>query len=305
LLYLIKMFNKKDLPKYGVGLGLRRSLRQETLDFIKNNPKQDLINWLEIVPENHIAKGGLPAKQLEDFADLGIQLIPHGVNLSIGTATKANGEVDYDPILINELKKLFSKIKAPWFSDHLSCTRIQGLYLQNLIPIPRTLEAVKIISDNIKFLEDSLQLPFLIENPSFYSDIHQAELNEIDFINAILQEADCGMLLDVNNILVNSINHGHYQPLDFLNALDLSRVVQVHIAGHDEDYQGFLAKKKLKVLDTHGSAIKKEVFDILVELLKRTEVNAILLERDSNFPDFNEILEELTELKKINSGVCL
>jgi uncharacterized protein len=291
-------FNKTTLTNYGLGLGLRRSLTQETLEFHSSAENQGLLEWLEIVPENYIALGGTKAKQFQQILDSTIPLIPHGVNLSIGTAPEFSGQPCFDAFLIQEMHKLFSQINPPWFSDHLSCTRINGYYMQDLIPLPFTQETVNVVSDNVKFLQDEFQLPFLVENPSFYSTLIEPEMSEAEFINAIVKKADCGILLDVNNIYVNATNHDFYNPIAFLDELDLDRVVQVHIAGHLEGYESRTGKQ-IKILDTHGDTIKQEVYSILDELLKRTSVNAILLERDSNFPNFTELVEELKEIRRI------
>ncbi len=298
------MLNKAEITNYGLGLGLRRFIQKDILDFISNNPEQKLIQWLEIVPENYINRGGLFEKNFTEILEQNIQLIPHSVNLSIGTAPKYAGQAEYDPFLITELKKFFKQINAPWFSDHLSCTRINGYYLQDLIPIPFTKEAVNVISDNVKFLQDEFQIPFLIENPSYYSTLVKPEMSEAEFINAILEQADCGLLLDVNNIYVNSINQ-NYDPLKFLKEIDLKRTVQIHIAGHRENYQAFLSTKLLKILDTHGEAIPEQVFKILEQVLEETEVKAILLERDSNFPEFAELTKELSQIKELmDKNLC-
>jgi len=290
---------KNKLKNYGLGLGLRRNLRLETLEFIQNN---DLIKWLEIVPENYIHKGGAPKEQFSQTLKTKIPLIPHGVNLSIGTAPESPGKPCYDEFLLSQLEELFQEIKPPWFSDHLSCTRMQGYYMQDLIPIPLTQETVNVVSDNVKYLQDRFQLPFLIENPSYYSTITEPELTELEFVNSILERADCGMLLDVNNIYVNSTNHGAYTPSEYLDGLNLDRVIQVHIAGHHEDYTAWLTGKKLQVLDTHGAEIKTEVYEILENLLKKTEIKAILLERDSNLPEFSELVKELEYIAVIASS---
>ncbi len=291
-------FNKQNLTNYGLGLGLRRSLTQETLEFYSSATNTGLINWLEIVPENYIALGGAKAKQFQVILDSKVPLIPHGVNLSVGTAPETPGQICFDPFLISEMHKLFSQINPPWFSDHISCTRINGYYMQDLIPLPFTHEAINIVSDNVKFLQDEFQLPFLIENPSFYTTLIEPEMSEAEFINAIVNKADCGILLDVNNIYVNATNHNCYDPIEFLDALDLDRVVQVHIAGHLDGYESRIGKR-IEILDTHGETIKAEVYKILEELLKRTKVNAILLERDSNFPEFENLIEELKTIKGI------
>lgn len=295
---------KSQITNYGLGLGLRRFIQKDILDFVTNNPKQNLIQWLEIVPENYISRGGLFEKNFEEVLEQKIPIIPHSVNLSIGTAPKYIGQAEYDPFLIKELKLFFKKIKAPWFSDHLSCTRINGYYLQDLIPVPFTKEAVSVISDNIKFLQDEFQIPFLIENPSYYSTLIKPELSEAEFINAILEQADCGLLLDVNNVFVNSTNH-NYDAQEFLKEIDLARIIQIHIAGHKENYQAFLSTKLLKILDTHGEAIPEQVFQILEQVLEKTDVKAILLERDSNFPEFDELTSELDQIRKLmDKNLC-
>ena len=291
---------KKQFKNYGLGLGLRKKLRQDTLNHIKNN---NLIEWLEIVPENYIQKGGLPRKEFEEVLESKIQLIPHGVNLSIGTAPDTPGKACFDNNLLSMLEELFKEIKAPWFSDHISCTRINGIYLQDLIPIPFSRESLNIVSDNIKYLEDRFQLPFLFENPSYYSTITEPEMTELEFVNSLLEKTNCGMLLDVNNIYVNSINHKTYTPDEYLNGLNLDRVIQVHIAGHHEDYTAWVSGKTLKILDTHGAKIKTEVYKILEKLLEKTEIKAILLERDSNLPEFKELIIELEHIKSLITNV--
>jgi uncharacterized protein (UPF0276 family) len=289
---MIDKLNK--LKNYGVGLGLRRDLFAETYSEIQSS---SFIQCLEIVPENYISKGGKPRIEFEKFINSNTQLIPHGVNLSIGTAY--NKQTNYDNYFLEQLEELFLEIKAPWFSDHLSCTRINGFYLQDLIPIPFTNESLNIVADNIKYLQDRFQLNFLFENPSYYSTLGLQELSETDFMNKLAEKADCGILLDVNNIYVNSINHGSYNPSEYLNSLDLSRVVQVHIAGHHENYTAWLTNKKLRLLDTHGAEIKQEVYEILDELASRIELKAIILERDSNIPSLDELKLELDHINQI------
>lgn len=299
------MLAKNNLKEFGLGLGLRRYIQKEILEFALNNPKQNYIEWLEIVPENYLSRGGIFLKDLNEFIKQGIQIIPHSVNLSIGTAPQKPGTPEFDPFLIKELKSFFKLINAPWFSDHISCTRINGFYLQDLIPVPFTKEAVNIVADNIKFLQDEFQLTFLIENPSYYSTLVEPEMSEVEFINAILEKADCGLLLDVNNIYVNSVNRG-YDPMKFLHEIDLQRTVQIHIAGHSENYVAHLNNKELKILDTHGEAINDKVFEFLDYVLSHTTVKAILLERDSNFPEFDELIDELKKVRSImDKNTCL
>ena len=297
------------LSTAALGLGLRRELRTDVLDFIRRQKDEKLIEWLEIVPENYISKGGKAAKQFEEVLASGIPLIPHGVNLSIGTANSITGKPAYDPELIKAMKELFKLIDPPWFSDHIACSRIDDYYLQELIPVPFTEEAVEVLSTNIKFLQDEFERPFLIENPSYYSTLIKPEMSEAEFINAILEKSDCGMLLDINNVFVNSINH-NYDAKKFLSEINLDRVVQVHIAGHLEGYTADLlgsvpedSATYLPILDTHGENIRTEVYELFELVLKRCSVSAVLLERDSNFPEFEELVQELKELGKIKTKI--
>ena len=291
-------FNKNQVKTYGLGLGLRKEIRSSILDFYRADPENDLIQWLEIVPENYILRGG---RNMDNFAEVlkeGISVIPHGVDLSVGTAPKEKGANPFDKNLLVPLKELFNEIKPPWFSDHISCARIDDVYMNELLPVPFINDAVEVVADNVKYLQDEFQLPFLIENPSYYTTIIEPEMKEFEFINKIMEKADCGMLLDVNNVYVNSVNH-NYDAEEFLNNLDLDRVVQLHIAGHKNDYKCISSGRMVKILDTHGAEICQEVYDLLDSLLQKTTVNAILLERDFNFPDFDSLLGELKTIREI------
>jgi len=266
----------KKLPYLGVGLGLRRQLFQDILKHKKD------IDWLEIAPENYIHRGGEPIDRIKTAMKY-FPVIPHGLNLSIG------GTEDFDPVLINGLKKFFKLLNPPWYSDHLCFNYVDKTYIHDLIPLPYTKEVVKLVADRVKKIQDIFQIPFLIENPSYYM-ILDHELSEADFISEILERSNCGLLLDINNVYVNSRNH-KYDPVKFLNNLPLERTVQVHIAGH-------LNKGKI-IIDTHGESIITEVYKLLGELLKRCSPKAILLERDFNFPKFTELVKEIKKIKKI------
>ncbi len=291
-------FKKTKINKFGLGLGLRSELLSSTLSFCQENPENDLIQWLEFIPENYATKGGKHRKSFRQAVDAGFQLIPHSVSISIGTAPKEKGEIVFNKYLLDSLKDIFTEVKPPWFSDHLSFSYIDGIYLEDLIPLPRTQEAIDVVADNVKYLQDEFQLPFLVENPSYYSNIILSEMKEYEFLNSIVNKADCGLLLDVNNIYVNSVNH-EYDAFNFLDNMDLDRVVQVHVAGHDADYKT-PSGEFLKVLDTHGQKTLPVVMELLDRLLEKTEVNGILLERDGNYPeDFKEITDELKEIRAV------
>lgn len=266
----------KKLKNYGVGLGLRRDIFDDTLKH------KDKIDWLEIAPENYICRGGKTLERLL-IAKKSFPLIPHGLNLSIG------GTDPFDMNLINNVKKLFSVINPPWYSDHLCFNYVDKTYIHDLIPLPYKKSVAKHVADRIKKIQDIFQLPFLIENPSYYM-ILDNEMSEEDFITEILEKADCGLLLDINNVYVNSQNH-NYDPIKFLDNIPMERTVQVHIAGH------FNTGKI--IIDTHGASVITQVYKLFGELMKRCTPKAILLERDFNFPDFKELLDEMKMIRKI------
>lgn len=269
---------KKSLPYLGTGFGLRRELATAIFEHAEK------IDWLEIVPENYMNLGGKARERLEQAISC-FTLISHGLNLSIGSADPLNKSY------LSSLKSLLDKIDSPWWSDHLCFTSINGTYLHDLLPIPLSTKSIKHVAERIKMVQSFMARPFLLENISYYMQVPGSFLNETEFIGEILESADCGMLLDVNNVYVNSLNHG-FDPFAFIDALPLERVVQIHVAGHKRigEY----------VIDTHGEPVIEPVFELLRHVLKKTSVNAIMLERDQNFPDFTELLAELDEIRTLS-----
>ena len=268
---------KKDLPVIGVGLGLRREIAEETFDHASE------IDWLEFIPENYMGLGGMAKERLE-AARGAFPLVSHGVNLSIGSTDDL--KEDY----LASLKKLLDHTNAPWWSDHLCFTSIGGAYMHDLLPLPFTKEAVRHIAERIKRVQDYIERPFLLENISFYMDMPGAEMTDAQFMAEIIEKADCGLLLDVNNVYVNSVNH-NFDPLDYLKQIPMERTVQMHVAGHKKigDY----------IIDTHGAAVIDPVFHLLRWVLQQTTVHGVLLERDQNFPEFSELIQELQTIKAI------
>lgn len=271
---------QKKLPHLGVGLGLRRQIFEDILKHKKE------IDWLEIAPENYIFRGGEPLQKLL-ICKKYFPIIPHGLNLSIG------GTDPFDKTFLKEIKNFFNLIHPPWFSDHLCFNYVEKTYIHDLIPLPYNKKVVKNVVNRIKKLQDYFELPFLVENPSYYMVLDK-EMKEEDFISEIIEKADCGLLLDINNVYVNSKNH-KYDPIKFLENIPLERTVQVHIAGH-------LNKGKI-IIDTHGENIINDVYNLLRELLKRCSPKAILLERDYNFPPFNSLIKEIRQIRKISEQV--
>lgn len=269
---------KKSLPMLGVGLGLRRSLFPQIL------AHHEKIDWLEIVPENIMGKGGRAMAILKEAQAAGFPIISHGVNLSIGSAE------GFDEDYLRDLQALFDIVKPAWFSDHLTFSRAEGVYLNDLFPLPHTRETVDFVVKQIKALQSRFEQPFLIENASIYAKFGHEELTEAQFLSEILEGADCGLMLDVNNVYVNAQNHG-YDAQDFLGQIPLERTVQIHIAGH--------LRLKHMIVDTHGAEVCDEVYGILRTVLERTTVHGILLERDQNFPNFAELLDELEQIRAV------
>ena len=288
------------LKFYGLGIGLRDEIQKDILNYLEASSKQTLIQWLEIIPENYINNGGLPRKHFQKVLAKGIPLIPHGVNLSIGSAPQNKKRLEFDFYLLKGLKELFQEIKAPWFSDHLTNSRIGSHYFQELIPVPFTKEAAEVVANNIKYLEDYFQIPFLFENPSYYTNYGLRELREQTFINLVLEKARCGFLLDINNVLVNSINH-KYLPKPFLDDLDLRKVVQVHLGGLKRGYTSKLTGHSIKVLDSHSEPVSDVALDLFSYVIKKTKVKAVLLERDMNFSEdgFLGLIYELKQIRRI------
>jgi len=268
---------KKELPKLGVGLGLRREMANETFE------NRNSLDFLELVPENYMGLGGAARNRL-DTARSSFPLVTHGINLSLGSTDELSN--DY----VRALKKLLDLIDAPWWSDHLCFASIDGVYMHDLLPLPFSREAVRHVAKRAKLVQEKIGRPFLFENISFYMNMPGAELTEAQFISEVLEQSDCGLLLDVNNVFVNSLNHG-YDPFEFLSQIPLDRTVQIHIAGHWHGPD--------KIIDTHGAAVEEPVYQLLKYVLERTQVNAVMLERDQNFPDFAEILHETGRIREI------
>lgn len=264
-------------PVLGVGLGLRRPLLEDTLT------AGELIDWVEFTPENYMGRGG-QARQMLERAGQVFPLVSHGVSLSLGSV---------DPLseaYLTELQELFTWANPPWFSDHLCFSSVDGLYFNDLLPLPRTQEAINTVARHVRELQDRFQKPVLIENISQYLNAPTDEMSDAEFISCILTQADCGLLLDVNNVYVNSVNH-RFDPLAFLSRIPLERVVQIHVAGHHQFPEG--------LVDTHGAPVCDPVWDLLCWTLERCEPCGVMLERDTDIPEFKALVPELQRIRQI------
>ncbi|OUS10158.1 hypothetical protein A9Q89_11650 [Gammaproteobacteria bacterium 53_120_T64] len=263
----------------GAGLGLRRSLL-EALSGV-----DDSVDFMEVAPENWINVGGRFGRQLREYTER-YPLLCHGLSLSIAGPT----ELDWE--LLKNIKRFIREHQVRCYSEHLSYCSDDG-HLYDLLPIPFTGDSVKYVAKRIRQVQDFLEQPLAIENVSYYA-APQQELSEIDFICAVLEEADCELLLDVNNIYVNSINHG-YDAEDFLAALPGDRIAYGHIAGHFVEAEDLL-------VDTHGADVIDPVWHLLDSAYQRFGVFPTLLERDFNLPPLNELLAEVATIKTRQSA---
>ncbi len=259
----------------GAGLGLRRTL-MKTLDEV--TPED--IQFMEVAPENWIQVGGRLAKQLRAYTER-FPFVCHGLSLSIGSPAPLNTD------LLHAIKNLMREHGIRYYSEHLSYCSDQG-QLYDLLPIPFTENAVDYVAERILRAQDILGQRIAIENSSYYL-APQQEMSESEFINAVVKKADCALLLDVNNIYVNSVNH-KYDPYEFLASLPGERTAYIHIAGHYEEADD------LRV-DTHGAPVIHPVWQLLEKAYELFGVKPTLLERDFNIPPLPELLAELNEIK--------
>jgi len=263
-----------------IGIGLRREIAHDLHRF-EIQP-----DFLELAPENWMSIGGYWGKTLKEVSE-SRKLTAHGLSLSIGSP---------DPInwgFLKEIKSFLDEYNIDIYSEHLAFSTYDNAHLYESLPIPFTEEAVKHVSNRIREVQDFIERPLIIENITYYT-VLDSQLREVDFLNAILAESNCELLLDVNNIYVNGKNHG-YDPKKFLEEIDTSRVSYVHVGGHQTLDSGL-------ILDTHNNLVIDPVYELLTELVKRINpTTPILLERDSNFESFAELNTDMKRIKEIIS----
>jgi uncharacterized protein (UPF0276 family) len=266
-------------PISGAGLGLRRSL----LNTLEPLTTAD-IQFMEVAPENWINVGGRLGKKFRSYTER-FPFVCHGLSLSLGSPAPLNSE------LLHAIKKLMQTHGIHYYSEHLSYSSDNG-QLYDLLPIPFTEEAVDYVAARIQQAQDILGQRIAIENASYYC-APQQEMSESEFINAVIDKADCALLLDVNNIYVNSVNHG-YDPYEFLASLPGRRTAYIHVAGHYEEAQDLL-------VDTHGTDVNSSVWDLLAKAYEIFGVKPTLLERDFNIPPLADLMLELEQIKQRQS----
>ncbi|GAA0557086.1 DUF692 domain-containing protein [Rheinheimera aquimaris] len=261
----------------GAGLGLRREMLDDIL-----TAKPAIIDFFEVAPENWIPFGGSLQRKFSQLTEQ-YRFICHGLSLSIGSPDPL------DVIFIRQVKQFLKQHNIRLYSEHLSYCSGKG-HLYDLMPIPFTQEAVHYVAKRIRQVQDILEQPLILENVSYYAAPGQ-QMSEQEFTLAVLQEADCQLLLDVNNIYVNSVNHG-YSAEQFLRAMPSSRIAYYHIAGHFKEADDLL-------IDTHGAAVADPVWQLLQMAYQQHGVKPTLLERDFNIPQLNVLCEELRQIKEL------
>ena len=269
--------SSSQYPVTGAGLGLRRPLA----DKLMADPPTD-VDFMEVAPENWIHVGGALGKKFRWFTER-YPFVIHGLSLSIG------GPAPLDEQLVRDIKHFMANHGIRMYSEHLSYCGDDG-QLYDLMPIPFTDEAVSYVAERVRRVQDILEQRIALENVSYYAPT-DTSLAEVDFLNAVLEEADCDLMLDINNIVVNSINHG-YDPHEFMLKMPANRIRYFHIAGH------LVEAEDLRV-DTHGSAVDDQAWGLLADAYAHFGPVPTLLERDFNFPPMAELIGEVRRIKEM------
>ncbi|HEX4459736.1 MAG TPA: DUF692 domain-containing protein [Polyangia bacterium] len=259
-----------NVPHIGHGLGLRTPHYSTVVD------DQPAVDWFEVISENFMVAGGNPRRVLRAVREH-YPVVLHGVSLSIGSVDPL------DPHYLDELAKLAHEVEPAWVSDHLCWTRVGGHQSHDLLPLPYTEEALAHVADRISRVQDKLKRQILIENVSSYVSFAQSTMTEWEFLAALVERADCGLLLDVNNIFVSAFNHG-FDARDFIDGIPVGRVGQVHLAGHSDC--------GTHLLDTHDHAVCDGVWQLYRRVLERFGRVSTLVEWDDLIPPFDELQAE-------------
>jgi uncharacterized protein (UPF0276 family) len=266
----------------GVGIGLRRPLYDAVLATDRR------IDFLEIVPENFMDLGGRPRDVLEACA-VRWPILSHGVSLSVG------GPDPLSHVYLGSLRRLLDRFCIPAFSDHLCWSTARGIHFHDLLPLPQHEDAVRWCAARARQAAEELSRALWLENITYYAVMPGSTMGAEQFVAAVIEEADAGLLLDVNNVFVNACNHG-YDPVAALEALPLERTRQIHLAGH--------VREGVRLLDTHGAGVAPEVWQLLRQALKRTGRVPILLEWDTDIPPLDRVLDEADRARAILDEVA-
>jgi len=266
----------------GYGLGLRPIYFDEIMS------TRPPVDWFEVISENYMVSGGKPLSML-DAIRADYPVVMHGVSMSLASTDP----LDFD--YLAELKALIERVQPAWVSDHVAWTGVHGLTLHDLLPIPYTAESLGHIVERICRVQDYLKRRLVVENASTYVSFASSEMSEQDFVREMAERADCLLLLDVNNVFVSSFNHG-FDPIAFIDAVPVERVVQFHMAGHTDH--------GTHRVDTHDQPVCEEVWALYERARRRFGDVSAMIERDDNFPSFSELLDELQRMRDIDARVA-
>ncbi|WP_437682482.1 MNIO family bufferin maturase [Sorangium sp. So ce131] len=270
------------LPDLGVGVGLRIPHYRHVFE------RRPRVDWFEIISENFMVDGGMPIANLERALQ-SYRLVQHGVSLSIGSTDP----LDFD--YLRRLKALLARVGSPWVSDHLCWTGAHGVNLHDLLPLPYTEEAVRHVAARARVVQDFLGVRLALENVSSYLTFTASRMTEWEFLSAVAEEADCGILLDVNNVYVSSYNHG-FDPDAYIDGVPHRRIVQFHLAGHT--HQGKY------ILDTHSDRVDPAVWALYRRALGHTGDVSTLIEWDDDLPPFEDLAAEAEKARAIREEVA-
>jgi hypothetical protein len=263
----------------GIGIGLRYDLAVELLE-----RRPETVSWVEIHPENYVDRGGRYQEML-DLARRDWPVITHGLSTCLGAVEP------FDAGYLAQLGDFLRELEIPWHSEHLCLGQAGDRFFHDLLPLPFTEEAATIASQRLTEVRDAIGAPLALENVSYYAPQGTSGLAEVDFVVEVLERADAKLLLDVNNIYVNSRNFD-FDPKAYIDKIPRERVVQIHVAGHHVRDDGLR-------IDTHGEPVPDDVYDLLGYTLQKVGAVPVLLERDSNIPPLDELLSEVDTLWSI------
>ncbi|MEZ5690647.1 MAG: DUF692 domain-containing protein [Rickettsiales bacterium] len=273
------MVENRKYPFIGFGLGLRTPHYDEILE---KRPKE--IDWFEIISENFIDAHEGYWEFLSDLSS-DYKIITHGVSLNIGASDPINKEY------LNKIKKLVTYLKTPWFSDHLCWTGINNGNTHDLLPLPYTESILNHVADRIKQVQDIVGIDFILENPSTYLEFDESDIPEWEFLVKLVEMTGCGLLLDVNNVYVNSFNHG-YDAKKYIDIIPTEKIAQIHLAGH--------SNLGTHIIDTHDNNVTNEVWELYKYTIKSKGKISTMIEWDDNIPELSVLISELDKARNLS-----
>jgi uncharacterized protein (UPF0276 family) len=265
----------------GVGVGFRTPHVQQVL---RERPPMD---WFEITSENYFAEGGIQRANLDALRNA-YAIVPHGVSLSIGGA---------DPVdagYVRRLRTLVQRVGAPWCSDHLCWTGFGRVDVHDLLPLPFTRETLAHVVERARYVQEQVGVPFALENASSYLAFRESTMPEQEFLAELSERADCGLLLDLNNVFVNAYNHG-FDANEYIDAMPRERVIQIHLAGHTD--------RGRYLLDTHSDHVRPEVWNLYRRAMKRFGATSTLIEWDESIPTWSVLAAEAEMARNVRDEV--